>query len=1274
MKLAQIISFVFLIYIPALSQNLNLVPPVGHTEDITSIQFSPDNNLLVSTDRIGTIKVWDIASGKLLHDLDGHIKGEYSSSANFSPDGKMIASIAEDKAILLWSVSSGSLIHRLTGHTNQVNSAQFSPDGKMLVSAGDKTVKLWDATSGKLIHNMTGHNKEVQSAHFSPEGDLILSAGYGRTVIIWDVTSGNLLHELPASNPDFLNSETLTQFSPDGKMIVTLGRSQRHSVLKIWGVSSGKMIDALNIEDVGPGTLMFVRFSSDSKMIVFASDAQNVKVWDVASGRVLHNLSGAGYVKTTFFRPDGKILIPSVSKQTVKIIDVASGRQIHALSGQSRLYGFPRFSPDGKLIAAADEKGVIKLWSVINGNLLHDLRGRTAIIESAYFSPDGTMIATTGADKTFKFWEIESSKLLLVLNGYSEFSFSPDSKLISAILDETIEIWEVGTGKLLLEFEGHTDVVESALFSPDNKMIVSTSWDQTAKIWDATTGTLIHSLTGHTSWVWSAIFSPDGDKIVTASEDKTAKIWSVKSGELIGNLPDHTLNVRFAQFSPDGKMIVTAGSDQTIKIWEAASGWLLHDLYVKDLESSDIAYAKFSPDSKMIMLSSWEKYKSSIKIWDVTSGKLLHRITGHIKDWQSADEWHRKHHFNLASDMIVSGSWNQSVNILEASTGKLIRQFAIKGDHQDLNFKKNLLLSYRNSTLSIYRISDGKELFSFIPIDSLDWVVVDPEGRFDASQNAMNMMHFALGNEIIEFQQLKDRFYEPGLVEKILGSSKEPLRKSRGLNNILLHPGIELTPPSKNNGNLGIRLVNRGGGIGSVKIWVNGKEVETDVRGKDANPDAEELEIIYVIQNHPYIKPGELNTIEVKAFNKEEYLVSQGKKVYYLADGIKKEPKLYALVAGSSNYNGDALDLNFAAKDAHDFANALALVGNKLFGEDNVDINLLSTQEKDFSSWPTKENIERTFKEISTSANPFDILVVYLSGHGTNYGGSEGDFYYLTSDAASGRLSDPVVREQVAISSEEFIEYFKWVPALKQVMIMDACHSGQLAEDLLEKREARSSAEIRALERMKDRTGMYVLAGSAADAVSYETSIYGQGLLTYSLLFGMKGASLRENKFVDIMQLFQFAADKVPELANNIGGIQKPEVRVPYGGQSFDIGLVTENEQNKIKLPSPRPLFLRSSFSDENTFDDHLRISELLDEAFGEQQANGGSDQIIFIDAVRFTGAYSLKGRYVKKGDNYIVQVRLFKGNNVLCTFDVEGPNAPEIVKMIMERAVIDID
>ena len=53
--------------------------------------------------------------------------------------------------------------------------------------------------------------------------------------------------------------------------------------------------------------------------------------------------------------------------------------------------------------------------------------------------------------------------------------------------------------------------------------MVTTSKDKTARIWDAKTGAAIATLSGHTNVVESAAFSPDGTRVVTASLDDTAR-------------------------------------------------------------------------------------------------------------------------------------------------------------------------------------------------------------------------------------------------------------------------------------------------------------------------------------------------------------------------------------------------------------------------------------------------------------------------------------------------------------------------------------------------------------------------------------------------------------------------------------------------------------------------------------------------------------------------------------------------------------------------------
>ncbi|MEM8894768.1 MAG: caspase family protein, partial [Bacteroidota bacterium] len=554
-------------------------------------------------------------------------------------------------------------------------------------------------------------------------------------------------------------------------------------------------------------------------------------------------------------------------------------------------------------------------------------------------------------------------------------------------------------------------------------------------------------------------------------------------------------------------------------------------------------------------------------------------------------------------------------------------------------------------------------------IGDVDYVVLSEEGLLDYKDTySTGRLHFAKDLEIIEFRQLKDRYWVPGLLERVVSGAPLPVKTSRNIKDVDLYPKIDLTHPVENNGKLGIQLFDQGGGYGPVKILINGKEVSSDARDAYFDHAEDSVSLNIDITGHPFLQPGEVNSIEVSAYNAEAYIVSRPKKLYYIPEGNKAdyEPTLHAIIVGTADYVGSDLDLSFPSKDAVSFSSTLELSAKNLLGTNSTNFTILTTDDK--ANWPSKENIKKAYESVAKAAKPYDAIVLYFAGHGTNYGGVEEDFYYLTADAANGNLKDPAIRESVAISSNELTEWIKSIPALKQVLIFDACHSGQFAEDLLAKRELRNASEVKSLERMKDRTGMYILSGSAADAVSYEASVYGQGLLTYALLFGMKGASLREDKFVDVVQLFQFAANKVPELAEEIGGIQKPEIRVPLGGESFDIGLLESKDRALIELPNPKPLYIRSSFQNQLTFDDDLELSEFLNEQLKNLQANG--DPIVFVDVSKFSNAYSIRGQYKQKGDKIQLQANLLKDGQVLKTYNVKGSSKEQIIDRLIADGI----
>src|SRR5262249_7848382 len=149
----------------------------AHDGGLLCAAVSPDDRFLVTGDRRGIVKVWDLATLRSVCTLTGH--ADEVHRAVFSSDGRTLATCSKDRTVGLWEVATWNERACLRdGHSMTITSVAFSPDGKMLASGGrDHCIVLWDLAQAKVVRSWKAHDEVVHDVVFTPDGRGLVSAG-----------------------------------------------------------------------------------------------------------------------------------------------------------------------------------------------------------------------------------------------------------------------------------------------------------------------------------------------------------------------------------------------------------------------------------------------------------------------------------------------------------------------------------------------------------------------------------------------------------------------------------------------------------------------------------------------------------------------------------------------------------------------------------------------------------------------------------------------------------------------------------------------------------------------------------------------------------------------------------------------------------------------------------------------------------------------------------------------------------------------------------------
>jgi WD40 repeat protein len=156
---------------------------------VNAVCLAPEGRLVACGYRDGTVRTWDVETGRELAAVAGHRR--MVTGLAFTPDGRTLATASEDALVRLWDPATLRELATLRGHLLGVHSVQISPDGRRLASGSHakEAVKLWDLATRQEVASLAGRGSFFYRTTFSPDGNVLAAINLGGELHLWRTPS-----------------------------------------------------------------------------------------------------------------------------------------------------------------------------------------------------------------------------------------------------------------------------------------------------------------------------------------------------------------------------------------------------------------------------------------------------------------------------------------------------------------------------------------------------------------------------------------------------------------------------------------------------------------------------------------------------------------------------------------------------------------------------------------------------------------------------------------------------------------------------------------------------------------------------------------------------------------------------------------------------------------------------------------------------------------------------------------------------------------------------
>ena len=930
--------------------------------------------------------------------------------------------------------------------------------------------------------NSAFHTAAIRSISIDAQGYRLLTVSEDKTARLWDARTGNSTRIL---RPPI-------GYGVEGNLYAC-ALSPRGNIAAVSGSTGGTWNKA------------------DSSKVVIGSwsgYARHLKysiyLFSTQTGELQLNIDNLeSEVQDLCFSPDGEqIAVGLTDNKGVRIIKADDGAEIRKLIGYGGSVREMAFSSSGQFVTVADD-GYLRFYNK-SYQLINTLAvdGKPA---SVVFSHDGSKIAV-GCSGIINIFQIEGNNL-------KKTSLPIPAKAITDAVTYSAD-----------------EILYSGEYGQDGKNRI-VAWKDGKR-------TEIPAGAGRVSGIKPL---SDGSIVYATSYPEMGRILSNNKapGEWVGNIDKAYLRTADMVALSQRQQEVFQLNDEGFEVGliDVKNEVLFFSLIDRELKTAPSAFPK-AANRNLTYALTVEKWKDSYEV--VLNGKTLQIL--------DKDEINRCVDISADGKHILLGT-DRHLLCLDKQ-GKVIWKQNLTEESIAIKISgngKTAVIALNNGTYAWYDMTEGVRVLNlFVHPDHRRWILWTPRGHYDCSVGAEDLIGWNMNqgkdkaSAFFPVAQFRSVFYRPSIVDQTLGIDMEKYAQNKQpeLNEIEVEQVVFNLPPEINivspqsestSDNQQVRLqysviTNSDKPLESIKVLVDGRPVQL-------------LPSIKQGINEVVVEIPEKDS-EISIIAKNENASSVPASVRIKWTGKSKtdilKPKLYVLAVGVSSYKDKSLSLQFAAKDANDFANIMAKQKGMLYSD--VELKLLTDDKS------SKNNILDGLDWIQSETTSHDVAMIFFAGHGMN--DNTGNFFYMPVEADPNRLRATCVNYAEITQSVSAI-------AGKVVLFMDACHSGGVMG--ASKRSAAADIIGFVNELASAENGVIVFTSSTGRQYSLEDPVWNNGAFTKALVEGLGGdADLYKNNSITIKSLDFYIAQRVKELTK---GAQSPTTIVPASISDFPIAL-----------------------------------------------------------------------------------------------------------------------